>query len=204
MIISGSGTLALPRRFDSEAIDIAIDLAICHHRLHHFHEAEEIYGRIYRACGISCRIEDERLVKLYKTLVEFYEEHRHWHRMIDIYQELLVEYWAHLGASHALTIKTLYILGSLCSERGLEHALGYDEEISTMLNGKNHICHKDAKDAMIILCRVYYEDGHYLKHRDVCKVLWETWTHQHKECKCEAEFIEVLHLHSRIPPALRI
>jgi tetratricopeptide (TPR) repeat protein len=193
MIISGSGTLALPRSFDSESIDIAIGLAICHYRLHHFHEAEEIYVRIYRACRMSCHIEDERLVKSYKTLVKFYEDHRHWHRMIDIYQELLIEYRAHLGASHTLTIKTLYILGSLCSEHGHGHALGYYEEIVTVLNGKKHVCHKDAKDAMIILCRVYYEDGHYLKLKDVCKVLWESWTHRHKEYKFEAEFIEVLY-----------
>lgn len=58
IIISESGTLTLLRSFDLEAIDIAIGLAICHYRLHHFHEAEEIYVRIYRACRMSCRIED--------------------------------------------------------------------------------------------------------------------------------------------------
>jgi hypothetical protein len=193
MIISGSGTLALPRSFDSEAIDIAINLATCHYRLHHFHEAEELYIRIYRACRISCHIGDERLIKSYKTLIEFYEKHRHWHKMIGIYQELLVEHRVHLGASHALTIKMLYTLGSLCSEHGHGHALEYYEEIVTVLNGKSHVCHKDARDAMVILCRVYYEDGHWLKLQGVCKVLWETLIHYHKEYKFEAEFTELLY-----------
>jgi len=46
---------------------------------------------------------------------------------------------------------------------------------------------------MIILCRVYYEDGHRPKLKDVCKVLWETWIHDYQEHKFEAEFIEVLY-----------
>jgi tetratricopeptide (TPR) repeat protein len=193
MIISGSGTIALPRSFDSEAIDIAISLAVCHYRLNHFHESESIYIRIFRACRISCHINDERLVKSYHTLIKFYEEHRHWQKMIEIYQELLVEYRAHLGASHALTIKTLYILGSLCSEHGHGNAIDYYEEIVTVLNGKDHVCHNDARDAMTILCRVYCEDGKWLKLKDVCKILWHSWIHHHKENRFKAEFIELLY-----------
>lgn len=54
-VVSGGGTIALSREFSSEAIDIAIQLAVCHQRSHHFHEAETIYRKIYQACFILVR-----------------------------------------------------------------------------------------------------------------------------------------------------
>ena len=197
MIISGGGLCALPRDFGSDAIEIATQLAICHDRLQHYHEAEEVYLRIYRACLKSCNLHDERLTKSSGTLIKFYEEHRHWQKTITIYQELLSEYRRHLGASHILTIKTLYILGSLCTDRGHGHALQYYEEIVETLNGGANVCHHDAMEAMIVLCRIYYEEGHWHKLKDVCVVLWETWTHNHHEYKFSADFIEVLYMRYR-------
>ncbi|KAI9744104.1 MAG: hypothetical protein M1818_002256 [Claussenomyces sp. TS43310] len=192
-ILASNGTVALPRRFDREAIDIATQLAICHYRLHHFHEAEEIYVRIYRACRTSCNIDDERLTKAYVTLIIFHEEHRHWHKMIEIYQELLIEYRRHLGASHALTIQTLYVLGALCAEHGHGDAREYYEEIVVALNGNKDICHHDASEAMNILCKIYYEDGLWQKLRETCKALWQTWIHHYHERNFDAEFIEILY-----------
>lgn len=69
----------------------------------------------------------------------------------------------------------------------------YYEKVVTVLNGKDHVCHKDAKDFMIILCRLYYEDGQWLKLQGVCKVLWEIWIHHQKEYKFESDFIGVLY-----------
>ena len=197
MVISGGGTSALPKDFSSEAIDIAISLAICHYRSHHFHEAEEIYMRIYRACRNSCNIHDERLTKSYTILVAFYEEHRHWHKVIAIYQDLLVEYRKYLGLSHDLTIKTLYLLGSLCSQHGHGHTHEYYEEIVMTLNGNKHVCHHRATEAMIVLCRIYYEEGHWHKLKSICEVLWGTWVHHHHEHKFEVDFIEVLYIRYR-------
>ena len=194
-IVSGSGTIALPQHFGAGAIDIAISLAVCHHRLHHFHEAEEIYVRIYRACRNSCHIEDGRFVKSYEVLIHFYEEHKHWHKMIEIYQELLVQYRKTLGASHKLTIRSLYLLGALCADHGHGSAIEYYEEIVTVLNHGSTICHLDALDAMFVICRMHYEAGHWHKAKTVCKVLWETWRDQHQgHNKFTAEFIELLYL----------
>ncbi|MCJ1420615.1 hypothetical protein MMC32_006973 [Xylographa parallela] len=194
MIISGGGTCALPREFGTDAIDIAIFLAVCHLRAHHYHEAEETYVRIYRACFNSCHIHDERLTRSSTILIKFYEEHRHWHKMITIYQELLTEYRKHLGSSHPLTIKTLYILGSLCSEHGHGHYEEYYEEIIIVLNGDSTVCHHGAIDAMTVLCRSYYGGGHWHKLRSICVVLWETFIHHHHEHKFEASFIELLYM----------
>ena len=195
--ISGGGTCALPKDFSSEAIDIAINLAVCHYRSHHFHEAEEIYMRIYHACRNSCHIHDERLTRSSTVLIAFYEDHQHWHKIIAIYQDLLVEYRKHLGPSHNLTIKTLYLLGSLCSQHGHGHAHEYYEEIVAVLNGNKNVCHHGATEAMIILCRIYYEEGHWHKLKSTCAILWETWIHHHHEHKFEVDFIEVLYIRYR-------
>ena len=197
-IISGRGTIALPKDFGSEAMDLAISLAICYDRSHQFHEAEEIYVRIYRASRNSCHIHDERLTRSYTVLIKFYEEHHHWHKMIEIYRELLVEYRKHLGNSHPLTIKTLYCLGSLCDEHGHGHAHEYYGEIITTLNRGSTVCHHDALDAMFFMFRYHYEGGHWHKLQTICKTLWLTWRDQHQGYKkFRADFIEVLYLRYR-------
>ncbi|KAL9606785.1 MAG: hypothetical protein Q9179_000075 [Wetmoreana sp. 5 TL-2023] len=197
-VVSGSGTIALPKDFGAGAIDIAISLALCHHRSGHYHEAEEIYVRIYRACRSSCRIGDERLTKAYKVLVELYEEHHHWHKVIEIYKELLIEYRAHLGVKHHLTIQTLYVLGSLCTDHGFGHAHEYYEEIITVLNHGSHSCHSDALEAMIFMCRYHFEAGHWHKLQTVCKILWDMWKgHHHGHDRFTVEFVEVLYFRYR-------
>ena len=179
-------------------MDLAISLAICYDRSHRFHEAEEIYVRIYRACRNSCHIHDERLTRSYTVLIKFYEGHRHWHNMIEIYRELLVEYRKHLGASHTLTIKTLYILGSLCADHGHGHAHEYYEEILATLNHGSAVCHHDALEAMFFMFKYHYEGGHWHKLQAICKTLWLTWKDQHHGYKdFRAEFLEVLYLRYR-------
>ena len=197
-IISGRGTIALPKDFGSEAIDIAINLAICYDRSHNFHEAEEIYVRIYRACRNSCYIHDERLTRSYTLLVTFYEGHRLWHKMIETYRDLLIEYRKHLGKSHALTIKTLYILGTLCADHGHGNAYEYYEEIITTLNQGSVTCHQDALDAVFFMFKYHYEGGHWHKLQATCKMLWLTWKDQHTGFKkFSADFIEILYLRYR-------
>ena len=197
-IVSGRGTIALPKDFGSEAIDIAISLAICYDRSHRFQEAEEIYVRIYHACRNSCYIHDERLTRSYTVLIKFYEEHRHWYKLIEIYRELLVEYRKHLGKSHALTIKTLYILGTLCADHGHGHAHEYYEEIIVTLNHGSAVCHQDALDAMFFMFKYHDESGHWHKLQVVCKTLWLTWKDQHQGFKSfSAGFIEILYMRYR-------
>ena len=198
MIVSGKGTVALPKDFGSEAIDIAINLAICYDRSNLFHEAEEVYVRIYRACRNSCHIHDERLTRSSGVLIKFYEGNRHWRKTIEIHQELLIEYRKHLGTSHARTINTLYILGSLCADHGHGHAHEYYEEIITILNNGSAACHPDALDALFFMFKYYYESARWHKLQVVCKTLWLTWKDQHQGYKSfTADFIEILYLRYR-------
>ena len=197
-VLSGRGTIALPKEFASEAIDIAISLAICYDRFHQSHEAEEIYVRIYRACRNSCSIHDERFNRSSTLLIKFYEGHHQWHKMIEIYRELLIEYRKHLGASHSLTIKTLYILGTLCADHGHGHAHEYYEEIIATLNHGSATCHHDALDAMFYMFKYHYESGHWHELQAVCRTLWLTWREQHNGFKrFSADFVEVLYIRYR-------
>ena len=197
-IISGAGTCALPQNHGGDVIDIALNLAICYYQSHRFYEAEEIYVRVYRACWKSCHVEDARFVKCYETLAKFYEEHHQWHRMIQVYQELVVQYRKVLGPSHKLTIRTLYLLGSLCAEHGHGHSHEYYEEIVTTLNHGLTVCHADALDAMFVLCRVHFEAGHWHQLQLVCKTLWATWRVQHdRQGTFSAENVELLFLRYR-------
>ena len=197
-VLTSSGTVALPKSFGTEAIDIAISLAVCHRRSHHFYQAEEIYVRIYRACRNSCRIDDTRLSKAYTVLIAFYEEHHYWRRIFEVYKELLKEYRRHLGAKHHLTIEMLYKLGNLCAAHGYGEAHEYYEEIVLVLNQGSHLCHADALDALMYLCRYNYEVGLWQKLQVVCKTLWETWKgHHHSQSKFTVDFVETLYFRYR-------
>ncbi|KAI4252851.1 MAG: hypothetical protein L6R42_007811, partial [Xanthoria sp. 1 TBL-2021] len=197
-IVTEGGTIALPKDFGKDAIEIAMFWAICHRRSHHFHEAEEIYVRIYHACRNSCRIDDERLTDAYTVLIEHYEEHQHWGMVVELHQEMLTEYRNHLGSKHHLTIRTLYVMGSLCTEHGHGNGFEYYEEIVNILGHSEHHCHAEALGAMMWICRWHYETGHWHKLRNVCRILWDTWRHQHTgHEKFTAEFVEVLYVRYR-------
>ena len=193
-VLTSSGTIALPQSFGADAIDVAVSLAVCYHRSHYFHQAEEIYVRIYRACRNSCRIDDQRLIRAQTDLIAFYEEHRCWQKIFETYRDLLKEYRRHLGANHHLTIQTLYKLGHLCADHGYGEAQEYFEEIVTVLNRGSHVCHPDALDAMMFLCRYNYEAGLWQKLQVVCRTLWQTWKeHHHSQNKFTVDFVEKLY-----------
>ena len=195
MIVSGGGTCALPREHGTEAIDLAISLALCYLRNQNYHQAEQIYIRVYRACRNSCHIHDERFTRALTLILQFYQDHGKWSKMIKIHQEILIEYRKHLGTTHTLTIKTLYTLGNLCSIHGHGQAHEYYEEIVTVLNGDSGVCHHGALEAEILLCNYYHEEGHFHKLKYTCEVLWESWTRH--SLKLETAFVEILYLRYR-------
>ncbi|RDW91807.1 hypothetical protein BP5796_01201 [Coleophoma crateriformis] len=190
--IHGGTTLALPREFGHEAVEIAICLALCHHRSNHFFEAEEVYLRVYRACFNSCSFHDERLTRSWTALIKFYEEHRHWNKLIEVYEELLSASRKHFGTNHARTIKLLYTLGHLCTEHGYFRGHEYYEEIILVLNGDDW-CHKDSIKAMMAISKFYYENGHWEHLRVVCESLWATWIQHHHDHQFDADFVEALY-----------
>ena len=108
------------------------------------------------------------------------------------YIELLHGYRKHCGVAHALTIKTLYALGSICIMLGRKDAYEYYIEIVTTLNKGGH-CHHDAFEAAMIVCRYYYEEKRWAELQKICAVIWETFIHHHHEFKFTEEMITTLY-----------
>jgi tetratricopeptide (TPR) repeat protein len=191
-VLTVDAELTLSSSFTKESILIATQLAMCYRRQKYFEKAEEIYLRIYRACLISFSIEDIRVTEASLALIHFYEEYHRHDKVIEIYIELLRGYKKHCGAAHALTIKTLYALGSICIMLGRKDAYEYYIEIVTTLNKGGH-CHHDAFEAAIIVCRYYYEEKRWAELQKICAVLWETFIHHHHEFKFTEEMITTLY-----------
>jgi tetratricopeptide (TPR) repeat protein len=191
-VLTVDAEITLSGSFTKESILIANQLAICYHRQKYFEKAEEIYLRIYRACLTSFSIEDIRVTEASLALIHFYEEYHRHEKAIEIYVELLHGYRKHCGAAHALTIKTLYALGSICIMLGRKDAYEYYIEIVTTLNKGEH-CRRDAFEAAVIVCRYYYEEKRWAELQKICDVLWETFIHHQDEFKFTEEMITTLY-----------
>ena len=84
---------------------------------------------------------------------------------------MVAEYRNHLGPKHHLTIRTLYLLGSLCTEHGHSNGFEYYEEIINVFGYSEHHCYPEALGAMMWICRWHYESGHWHKLRNLCRIL---------------------------------
>ena len=191
-VLTFESKITITASYVSECVLVATQLAICYHRQKYFEKAEAIYLRIYRACLESLHIEHECVIKSSLALIHFYEEYHRHDKVIEIYVELLTRYRKTLGATHKLTIKTLYALGSLCVMLGRKEAYDYYIEIVTVLNKGSH-CHHDAFEAAVILCTYYYEQKRWTELQKICHVLWETFKHHHHEYHFTAEMIQIVY-----------
>lgn len=186
----------LPSKFTSEAIEFAEQLATCYHHQSRFDEYEATYVKLYRAVRSSRKIDDALVIRLSETLIKYYEMHDKLDKSIPLFQELLVEYRAHYGPKNAITIKTLYTLGTLCRRLNRTHSywIEYYMEIAKVVNEGSDICQKEAMDAMIILANYYWEDKRYAESCNVYKVLWKTFLIKHKEYQQfqDTEFVKTV------------
>ncbi|KAL9094753.1 MAG: hypothetical protein Q9165_003024 [Trypethelium subeluteriae] len=185
--------ITLSGTFVKETLLVATQLAICYHHQGYFERAEEIYLRLYRACLSSFAIDHACVTETSLVLIRFYEEYHRHEKVIEIYIELLHGYRKHCGASHHLTIKTLYALGSICLTLGRKEAYEYYIEIVTVLNKDKKHCHHDAFEAAIIICRYYHEEKRWQELHKTCALLWETFVHHHHEFKFTEEMIVTLY-----------
>lgn len=210
-ILTTETTVTLSEHCIKECILLATRLAVCYRSQHLFEKAEAMYLRIFRACLVSLHIEDVLVQEALTVLIHFYEEHHRHEKVLEIYIEVLERYRKHLGHSHRLIIKTLYALAAHCRLLGRAEAYEYYLEIVTILNkGRKH-CHHDAFEAAVILVRYYNEKQQWLKLKDICVVLFETFVHCHKEIHFTEEIIQfiyerylhVLEVHVKVDVSVR-
>ena len=180
-VLTVDAKITLSGSYVKEIIQVATNLAICYHRQKYFEKAEEIYLRIHRACLASFDIDDACVTESSLVLIRFYEEYHRHDKVIEIYLELLHGYRQRCGASHHLTIQTLYALGSICLTLGHKDAYKYYIDIVTVLNKGSKYCHHDAFEAAILVTRHYHEEKRWVELRKICGLLWETFVHHHDQ-----------------------
>lgn len=188
-LITGEGKLSLPSEGVLESIEIAYHLALSYRKLESYEKSERIYSRIFRSCITTLKIDDERVTNAALILIRFYEDYHRHDKAISIYVELLEGYKKNLGATHKLTIRTLYALGALCVAYGMKGGYDYYQEIVTVLNKGHKHCHKEAFEAAAILCKHYREEQRWTELKAICETLWESFVHHSSEYKFSEELI---------------
>ncbi|KAI1140079.1 hypothetical protein F5Y05DRAFT_306065 [Hypoxylon sp. FL0543] len=184
--------LTLVGSYISETVSTATRLALCYHRQRKFDKAEQIYLRVWRACLASLKAEDVLLTDATIKLLVFYEEYRRYDKVIEIYTQLLQHYRKHVGATHKLTIHTLYQLAATYELLGRKEAYDYYAEIVTAYT-RNGICHHEAFNAAASVLKFYREEGRWTDLQKLCVVLWETITKHNHEHKFSEEFIQLVY-----------
>lgn len=170
-------SVTLSSSISSTTIDLVMQMALCYLKQSRLDKCEQVYVRLYRAVRSSRRVDDALCIKFSQTLLEFYTSHKLYSKAISFYQELLVEYRAFYGASHSITIKTLYALGDLCRLHNRTHSywIEYFLEICHSLNKGSVVCHRDASRALVIVAECYFEDCRYSESLEFYKVIATTF-----------------------------
>ncbi|KAK6950623.1 hypothetical protein Daesc_007147 [Daldinia eschscholtzii] len=184
--------ITLEGNFISETVLTATRLALCYHRQRKFDKAEKIYLRIWRACFASLKSDDVVLTDATSKLISFYKEYHRYEKVIEIYMQLLQHYRKDSGATHQLTVQTLYQLAYIYQLLGRKEAYDYYAEIVTLYT-HDGVCHRDAFDAAVIVLRFYREESRWADLQKLCVTLWETITKHHHEVKISEEFVQLVY-----------
>lgn len=177
-----SGRITLPKKFTTEAFEMAIRIAVSHVREQRIEKAEEIYVRTFRATTTSLHIEDELVKRSSKELILFYESTNRSERTIEVYQELWKKYSHALGKTHTLTLEVLYRLGDLSCKYGRnDTAKDYYIRIYDSLDYDSDLCHHEAIEAALALTRIYESEKRWTDAQTIYSRLWRTVLKRTKE-----------------------
>jgi tetratricopeptide (TPR) repeat protein len=173
-VLTADVKVTLSAHSSKETIVVARRLAQCYAAQGLFDQAEFIYLRIYHACLGATTIDEVTLSESVSILVAFYEQHHRHDKVIETYILLLERYRKQHGATHRLTIQTLYLVAAQCEILGRADAAKYYLEIVTVLNKGTKHCHHDAIKAALFLVRYYHARKQWTELRGVCESVWET------------------------------
>ncbi len=186
-------TVKLTESFTSQSVELVAKLAICHIKMSRFDRAEYLYLRLWKAIRFSCKVDSSLFAEYREIIIAFYSSHGYYNKLISFHQELLVCYRSFYGASHEITIATLYELGDLCSKYQRTHGywIEYYMEIVTVLNKGAVICHEGALRALIVVAKYYYEDCRYSESLHYFKCLLDTFVKFGKTYKFFEKVVDV-------------
>lgn len=189
-IISGDGTIELPRDFTSEAVEMAIRRAHCHVHVHQNENAEKTLLYIFRATKAHLRIQDGLVIKATRELINFYERINRWDRIIEINREIWEAYSRTLGKTHHMTLEILYHLGELSIKHGGKDAEKYYLEIYLNLDRGSDTCHQRAIEAALALTKIYEMEKRWTDAKIIYSRLWLTIVKYTKEYDITAERVD--------------
>ncbi|KAF2036681.1 hypothetical protein EK21DRAFT_105994 [Setomelanomma holmii] len=183
--------------FTQESIELVERLAECYLQTRQLEKVEDTYNRFFRAVLVTEKVDKTIFEKSRTLLINFYDKYGYNDKAISIYQEILVAYRARLGASHELTIQTLYILATRCRKHPRNHPywIDYYLQIITSLNRDSDVCDPAALDAIIVVTTTYWEDRRYAEAVSIYRILWKTFVTKTKEHKVfsDVTFVQTLY-----------
>lgn len=185
--------VALPEGLALESIQFARHLASYYLKSGHAKESEKIRIRIFQAAKSSLRIQETLVIETCRELVSFYQSLNQIEKAIEVYRGLIKDCRSALGSSHAVTVKTLYELGSFCTKHGHNDASQFYHEIVISLNQGSEYCHLDAMEAAMILAASYYEKKKWSEAQKVYKILWHTFVKRGKEYNMTIEVVSIIY-----------
>ncbi|KAI1455320.1 hypothetical protein F4805DRAFT_275192 [Annulohypoxylon moriforme] len=191
-VLTVDDKLTLEGSYVFETVETASRLALCYHRQRKFDKAEQIYIRVWRACFMSLKAEDLLLTEVTTQLLSFYEKYRRYEKIIEIHTHLLQYYRKNLGATHKLTINTLYHLASTYNLLGRKEAYDYFAEIVSAYT-QDGVVHAEAFDAASIVLKHYREESRWTELQKLSATLWETITKHHHEHKVSEQFMQLVY-----------
>lgn len=154
----------LKRASASKHVNLVLKLAECYIHQKRYEKAENLYLRLYRLHRKnSARLDDVAVIKYIDIYVDLLKKQDLFNNLISFYQELLIEYRAFYGHTHARTINMLYALGDICRAHRVTHGyfVEYYAEIVTNLNQGALVCHEDAFRALVVVADHYYESQRF-------------------------------------------
>ena len=186
-------SVSLSGSFSQESVELVVSLIQCYIKMSRLETAEYYYLRLFSAIKVSCNIDNKLFAKYSEIILLFYTSHGYYHKAITFYQELLVSYREFYGASHAITIATLYAVGDLCRRYQRTHGywIEYYLEICTVLNKGALVCQENALRALIIVAKYYYEDCRYSESLVYFRCLLSTFVKHGKTYKFFEQVVEV-------------
>lgn len=192
-LVSDEKNVILPKDFTVEAIEMAIRIAHCYSHEHQIEKAEKIFVRLFRATKSSLHIQDELVARSARELILFYESTKRSERAIEVYRELWEDYSCTLGATHTLTIETLYRLGELSIKHRQKDAEGYYLKIYVNLDHDFDMCHHGAIEAALALTRIYESEKRWTDAQKIYAHLWRTILVRTREYKISSERVDEIY-----------
>ncbi|EAW11609.1 NACHT domain protein [Aspergillus clavatus NRRL 1] len=168
--------VTLPEQSIDNCVELAERLSFCYHSRRRLNKEEDIRIRLYRAVRAARQVDDDLRDRVTIELLGFFERTAQTESVINLQQELLVDYIDFYGEEHAIVIKTLWTLAELTRPRPI--FLEYYRQIIRALNKDSTTCHPEAVEPMIIIATELWNQGRYQDALTHYKILFITFLNQ--------------------------